>query len=277
MGSEQVNLSGAPETMLATLYLRALDNRSDKPILGDAQAEDAVRRIDYDYSKFRMRARQAPSVAIRAKALDRWTEQCLARQPDVTVLHLGCGLDTRVWRIDPPASVRWYDIDFPEVIDLRRKVFPERDGYETVASSVTEPGLLDRIPDDRPVLVVAEGLTMYLSEEDGLGLLRGITGRFPSGELIFDAFNTFGVKLSNRFNPAVVAAKAHLEFAVDDPSDLESAVPGLRLVAEWQFTDAPELDRYAWPTRMLLQAMGRIPVVRRMGRMLHYRFGDASR
>ncbi|MGW1676931.1 hypothetical protein [Saccharopolyspora sp. NPDC002376] len=106
---------------------------------------------------------------------------------------------------------------------------------------------VDGIPGDQLVLVVAEGLVMYLSEQDGLELLRRITQHFPSGELIFDAFSAFGVRLSNRFNPAVVHTGARPHWGIDDPRALETSVPGLRLVTEWSFTYAPELDRYPMP------------------------------
>ncbi|MGP4015446.1 class I SAM-dependent methyltransferase [Saccharopolyspora sp. 5N708] len=267
---EKVELTGAQATMLATLYLRALDNRSADPMLGDRWADEAVQRIDYDFSKFKISARNAGSVAIRANALDRWVEDAL--RPDMTVLHLGCGLDSRFERVDPPASVEWYDIDQPDVVELRKRLFPELPHRHTIGSSVTAPGLLDDIPGDRPVLMVAEGLTMYLSESDGFALLRRITEHFPSGELLFDAFSSLGVRGSNRFNPVVVRAGAHLEWGIDDPRSLESAVPGLRLVTEWSFTDAPELDRYPTPVRAALRASGHLTSIRRLGRMLRYRF-----
>jgi methyltransferase (TIGR00027 family) len=267
---EKVELTGAQATMLATLYLRALDKRSADPMLGDRYADEAVQRIDFDFGKFKMGARNAGSVAVRAKALDRWVAEAL--RPGMTVLHLGCGLDSRFERVDPPEGVEWYDIDQPDVIELRRRLFPERPHHHTIGSSVTAPDLLDDIPVDRPVLVVAEGLTMYLTESDGLALLRRITEHFPSGELVFDAFSSLGVRVSNRFNPAVVQAGAHLEWGIDDPGSLESEVPGLRFVTEWSFTDAPELDRYPRPVRTAIRASGHLTAVRRMGRMLRYRF-----
>jgi O-methyltransferase involved in polyketide biosynthesis len=61
------------------------------------------------------------------------------------VLHLGCGLDSRVFRIDPLATVHWYDIDFPDVIELRRRLYPERHDYTLIPASVTEAGWLDAI------------------------------------------------------------------------------------------------------------------------------------
>ena len=63
-----------------------------------------------------------------------------------------------------------------------------------LAASVTDPAWLADIPADRPTLFLGEGLTMYLTKDDGLALLRRVVDRFPSGELQFDAFNTLGIR-----------------------------------------------------------------------------------
>src|SRR5215469_9526857 len=115
-GVEKVHLTKEKETLLATLYCKALDSRSKDSILSDKTAEDVVRRIDYDFRKLKIRKDDPASVAIRAKYLDRWTTEFLTNHPDATVLHLGCGLDSRVDRIQPSKTVGWYDIDYPEVI-----------------------------------------------------------------------------------------------------------------------------------------------------------------
>jgi len=64
------------------------------------------------------------------------------------MLHLGCGLDSRVYRIDPPASVRWFDVDYPEVIALRRHLYPERAGYRVIGSSLADLSWLAEVPGD---------------------------------------------------------------------------------------------------------------------------------
>lgn len=272
MEREKVELTGAPETMLATLYLRAMDSRSQNPILGDTDADRMVQRIDYDFG--RMRPQDAPSVAIRAKKIDDWVREFLAENPAATVVHLGCGLDSRGNRVAPPDTVLWYDVDLPEVIEVRRRLLPERDNQHTIAAAVTEPELFDRIPTDKPVLVVAEGLTMYLSEVDGESLLRRIVERFSRGAVVLDLFSRSGIKVSNRFNRYVVQAGARLHWGVDDPRQLEAAVPGLTLDTEWFFTEAPELSRYPWPVRQLFHVSSLIPAVRRLGYVVRYRFGE---
>ena len=108
------------------------------------------------------------------------------------MLHLGCGLDSRYYRLDPGPGVEWYDVDYPDVADLRRQLFPAREHCHVVAASVTDPAWLADVPADRPTLMIGEGLTMYLTEADGVALLRRIVDHAPSGELQFDAFNRFG-------------------------------------------------------------------------------------
>ena len=75
--------------------------------------------IDYDFDKLTGFGDRI-MMPLRARQYDEWLREFLAAHRDAVVLNLGCGLDTRVSRIDPPTSVRWFDIDFPEVIDLRR-------------------------------------------------------------------------------------------------------------------------------------------------------------
>src|SRR5262245_37426911 len=121
MKTEAVHLTREKETLLPTLYGKALDSRTQHPILGDTFADEVVQRLDYDFEKLKLPRGAGISLPVRAKHLDGWTREFLAANPSQTVLHLGCGLDSRVLRIDPAATVRWYDVDHPEVIELRRR------------------------------------------------------------------------------------------------------------------------------------------------------------
>src|SRR5215213_9570373 len=124
MADDQIHLSNDKATYLATLYGKALDARSPNPILGDTFADAAVRQIDFDFTSLKLPNGGDITLPARARHLDGWTRDFIAAHPTSTVLHLGCGLDSRVFRIDPPATVDWYDVDFPDVIDLRRQLYP---------------------------------------------------------------------------------------------------------------------------------------------------------
>ncbi|RJL31288.1 class I SAM-dependent methyltransferase [Bailinhaonella thermotolerans] len=272
MEREKVDLTGAPETMLATLYGRALDFRAPDPILGDAAADEAVRRIEYDWKRTGMNATQAAGVALRARRLDEWTAEFLAEEPSATVLHLACGLDSRVLRLAPPPSVRWFDVDYPEVLELRERLLPRPAGsYRTVGASVTEDGWMEEIPADRPVVAVFEGLTMYLREEDGKRLIRRVVSDFPGGRLLFDCYGTLGIRLQ-KLVPAVRNSGATLHWGIDHPRDLESLHPGLTLLDDLRSVDMPGVERLPRAGRLQMRVLAHLPGFRDIGRILRYGF-----
>lgn len=271
MATEKVHLTKEKETSLITLYGRALESRSQDPVLRDEAAEEAVSRIDYDFGRLKMRKVGPLAVAIRAKQFDLWTAQYLATTPEATVLHLGCGLDSRVFRLNPNASVRWFDVDYPEVIELRRRLYPERAGYHLIASSLTNPSFLDEVPVDRPAMIVAEGLLMYLTEHDVKQLLNRLTNHFPSGQLAFDALSRWGARMA-KADPSVHATGASFHWGIDDPRDLKHLEPRLELVTEVRTPDLPGYCRLPWAMRTLVRVMDPIPALRRLNRLLLYQF-----
>jgi O-methyltransferase involved in polyketide biosynthesis len=280
---ENVHLTKEKETYLATLYGKALDSRVENPILGDTFADEVVRRIDFDFEKLKLPSGGAITLPTRAKHLDSWTREFLDSHPQSTVLHLGCGLDSRVFRIDPPATVRWYDVDLPDVIELRRRLYPARHDYEMIPSSVTDPHWLARIPAERPVLVVAEGLVQYLSEQDAVALFNRITEHFLCGQIIFDAYSRLTVRLINlavRLNallskPTTAGTRMFLPFGIDDPREIEKKVPRLRLITSVPFLTMPELVAllvHSRLQRMVYRALEHFAWYRRSIQHLRYEF-----
>jgi len=214
-------------TNLCTLYLRAYERRSPAPILGDAAAAEAVDRIEYDWARMRRAMRPGSNqylVAMRAKQFDDWSGDFLRRHPNAVVLHLGCGMDTRAFRLRSPGTVQWFDVDQPDVIALRRKLYDDRDGYRMIGSSVTDEAWLDEIPTDRPALLVAEGLLMYLTEPEVRTLLQRLTDRFGSGELVFDTVSPMGPRLSK------VLTKGITKWGIRDAREIEHWNPRLHLL-----------------------------------------------
>lgn len=214
-------------TNLCTLYLRACESRLAQPVLGDHAAAEAVERIDYDFKRMRRASQPWANqflVGLRAKQLDDWTVDFLTRHPDAVVLHLGCGLDTRAFRVQRPDTVDWFDVDQPGVVELRRKLYEDGHGYRMIGSSVTDPGWLDEIPTGRPTLVVAEGLLMYLAPADVRELLQRLTDRFEHGDIAFDTIAPIGPKLSKLISNGMV------KWGINDMREVERWNPRLRLV-----------------------------------------------
>ena len=134
------------DSLFLTLYARAADNRRPHPILGDATADQIVRTADYDFGQLDIDTNLILNVALRAKKLDQVAAEFLARHPDAVGLDLGAGLDTRFERLAPPATVDWYDVDFPAVAAARQRLIPEHPNAHVIGADVTRPGLAGRRP-----------------------------------------------------------------------------------------------------------------------------------
>ena len=270
-----VDLSGAAQTMLTTLYLKALDADFERPVLGDGFAKEAVDRLDYDWRGLRETGTWAPLVTVRTAQYDIWARQFLAVHQKASVVHLGCGLDSRVFRLDPGPGVNWYDVDYPVVIALREKVFPPRPRYQLIASSATDPSWLDQIPNDRPVLLLAEGISMYLTEHDGVALLQRVVERFQSGELQIDFYNWLGIR-SQKAHRLQRQSGSTLYWAVNSPADILDRVSGVRLLAAATLFDASTFSRVPTRFRLASRLVRAVPPLRRMLQYHRYAFGPVN-
>lgn len=273
MDGRSAKLSGVEQTALVTLYLRAVESRSKDSILRDGAAAEAVRRLGDDFGlgslKMRLTAGDRYLVALRARQFDLWAAAFLARHPDAVVVQLGCGLDSRSSRLDVPAGALWFDVDLPEIAALRRKLFPERAGHRTIGASVTEGRWWEEVPWDRPVLAIAEGLLMYLPEQEVRRLLERLTDRFATGELLFDGVAPWVVWISDRL-PRVYGEFA-MHWATRDARELEKGNPRLRRVEE-----VVPLTQYALipsrPYRCLYRALSLIPPLREELKLFRFEF-----
>jgi O-methyltransferase involved in polyketide biosynthesis len=260
-------------TNLCTLYLRAYESRLQRPVLGDKAAAQAVDRIDYDFARMHRAAQPWGNqflVALRAKQIDTWADDFLRRNPNAVVLQLGCGLDSRAFRLDIPSGVRWFDVDVPDVIALRRGLYTDHPGYTMIGSSVTEAGWLDQIPAEHPALIVAEGLLMYLTAAEIRDLLQRLTGRFDSGELLVDLLSPWGPRFSNAPILARASTAGITKWGTRDGRELPEWNPRLDLVETRAFLDPAKVPLK--PQRLLFGVLTAIPFVRNYDRLYRFRF-----
>lgn len=182
-----VDLDGVPETLLMTLYNRAVESQRSDPILRDEEAVRIVEQVDADFAQFGEGRITHP---IRANVFDDWARDFLARHRDATIVNLGAGLSTMHARIDPGAA-RFVDLDLPEAIAVRRRFVEETDRHRMMAGSVLDFSWMDAVDSERPVFFVAAGLLMYFEPEDVRTLFCMLADRFPKAEMAFDAISTW--------------------------------------------------------------------------------------
>ena len=163
---EKVNVTGVTETMVQTLYARAKETKKQNAKIKDEIAVELVERLDYDFSRADKDSVMTYGVIARTIVLDRMVRQYLEKHENTVVVNIACGLDTRCYRMKGK-YLRWYNVDLPETMKIRQQFLPETDPIYQIAKSAMDDSYVDDIDyHGENVLVVIEGLTMYLCEND---------------------------------------------------------------------------------------------------------------
>ena len=272
MGNKfSVSLTGVPETLLIPLYIRAKESQRPDAMLKDDIAVAVVDQLDYDFTRIKLQRHDELAIILRLREFDRFARDFQTTHPDGVVVHIGCGLDTRFERMDD-GRVEWYDLDLPNVIELRRKVIGEQRGrYHLVNISVFDPAWLELAHrhHPRPFLFLAEGVFPYFEEKQVRSLVRTLQSEFPNAELVFDAHTPFVIWADN-LQLASSKVEARLHFALKHGRDVETWSSGIRLLEEWfYFTeDEPRIRPYRW--------VSRTPFIAKSTGIFHYQLGTKS-
>ena len=268
-------LTGVQRVALLTVRLRALDARSDAPILGDALSVQVAERLGLDLSASKVPRSMVRVHAVRDRMLDRVVSGFIAGHPTAVVVDLGCGLDTRRYRCDPPPGVDWYDVDLPAVIGLRERLLSA--GAHLIGADVTTSAWLDGLPRERPAIVVTNGLMLLLTADAFIALARAVTAHFDSGEFAFNAYSRLAMRNSRRAARYVKNGPWSLPAAVgdgiDDPREAETWGARLSLVEEQFMAEAPEINLWppVWRTVARLNARS-VRFARAADRVIRYEF-----
>ena len=225
-----MELNNESKTLFIPLYGKALMSKNNL-FIKDPKAEKIISKVKFDFNELKQSKWLSMYMAVRAKIIDEICSRYIAKNPNTTVVHLGCGLDSRCLRVDN--NISWYDIDFQSVIDLRKQFYVETENYKMIGKSVTDLSWLNEIDSDKQsVLIVAEGLTMYLSEQELQQLLKGINTRFGNATIVFDAYSKQAVKSSKLKNP-VNQMNASIKWGMNNPREFTILNENLEFIKEY--------------------------------------------
>lgn len=257
---ENIDLQGVPETMLQTLYARAAHSKRPDHKFYDAKAIEIVEQLDYDFSKAEKDMAMSTGVIARTILLDQMVGDFVRDNPRGTVINIACGLDTRFYRVDN-GSIRWYNLDLPETIAVRRRFLTETGRVSMIAKSAMDEAWADDIDEtENSTLIVMEGLVMYLTEADVKQILSIIDRRFRSAKVIMETMNPWIVK--HMKEKSIEATRARFTWGLKSGKDLKTLAPGFTWVRDVSLTEGMKV---IYPIYRLL---GQIPAIRNISNKL---------
>lgn len=250
MSKDKIQLTGVAETLLIPLYMRARDAKEQKPFLNDRLALQTVEKLDYDFSKWDSIWVSYYGCVARAKAIDEHVRAFIQQHPQATIISIGSGLDTRFERVDN-GEIRWYDVDFPEVIELRQKLLPTNPRLEMIAKSALDPSWTEEIEADaQDVLVVSEGVIMYFSPQEVSELVDILTTRFSRFTLYLDLISPFAARTSKRHD-ALKKLGIEMKWGSKDGSEVVQMAPQLKQIGLHNFTDEMRYFLNGWKALLI--------------------------
>jgi O-methyltransferase involved in polyketide biosynthesis len=230
---DSIDVSGlgiVQETLLTPLCARADEYTRVDGIVRDQTAYQLVNSISYDFSKIRRYGNTLVGCAIRANVMDRWIAEFLSQNPNGVVTCLGVGLDTVRERNDNKKAT-FVELDFADVIDLRRKCFEENERRIQIVSDVLDSSWLSAVShlQNRKWLFQAAGLLMYL-QPDGVRRLFKILGdNFPGCTFLFDGCSTLAHRNSTKWEATIGTTAATYHWSIDDPREVTHFEPRVRV------------------------------------------------
>ena len=139
-------------------------------------------------------------MGIRSAVFDDWVKQQMLKLPDAAVIHIGCGMDSRVERVGA-MNHKWYDVDFPEVITERKRYYSETANYQMLAGDARDCNWLDNIQESKCAIVIMEGVSMYLTPQELGRLTENLNDHFERIVLLLDCYTAMAAKMSKYKNP----------------------------------------------------------------------------
>lgn len=248
---EKITLSGVPETMLQTLYARAKETRN-RGAIHDEKAVELLQKLNYDFFLADHDTAMHSGVIARTIVLDRLVRDFLQAHPGAVVVNIACGLDTRCYRVD--GFSHWYNLDLPETIAVREKLLPENGSISQIAMSAMEDWGGKITETGASVLVIIEGLTMYLTQKDVQQIFEVIARRFDCTTVFVETMNPLMAKSFKE--KSIEGSKAKFTWGIKDGKTLATLLPKFQCKEEHSLTEGMAVFAPVY------KVLGKIPAVR---------------
>ena len=189
-------------TAFYTCGIRMLDAERQEPVVGDAYAQcfmsdEAMGVLE----RFRKLDRANAGNLTRHRIIDDYLRGALQSDPNSCVVLLGAGFDTRAYRLQGGV---WFEFDEPAIIAHKDARLPSRECANSLTRIPVRFGVdslqdkLRAVPAGRRVIVVMEGVLLYLQPGQIDDAMRALRQVFPAHLLVCDLVTPLFIKRYSR-------------------------------------------------------------------------------
>ena len=259
-------MNNVNKTLYIPLYGKAFVSKKNI-ILKDKKAEEIWEQEGFSLKGKSKSKWLAYFMAMRSAIYDEWLMHKIKANPNAVVLHIGCGMDSRIERISSKIT-NWYDIDFPEVIEERQKYFTETDFYHMISADMRTEQWKNHINPNQDAIIILEGVSMYFAPVDLQGLLSRLAGYFNSVRILMDCYTEKAAKISKYKNP-INDVGVTTVYGYDNTEDLAEK-SGLQFLSEYNMTPEKYIDELQGIERKIFKKLFAGKISKSMYKMFEF-------
>lgn len=227
------------ETALITLAIRASETARPNARIKDLKAKEIIDYLGVDVSKFDPFLSHEGVVA-RTILFREQLKDLLKKYPDAVCINLGCGFDDKFSQVDN-GTLLWYDVDLPDQIEVRRKVFEDRDRCTMMEGDALDGSWTKELPRTSMNIIVMEGVLEYFTKEQVRTCLHMLCDNFEHGYLLAELHSPF-LEKNSKHHDAVKHTKAKFGWGTKSGKEYEEVEPRMHLVSETSYNE--EMKKY---------------------------------
>lgn len=259
-------MNSVNKTLYIPLYGKAYVSRKGY-FLKDSKAEEIWAAEGFALKGKARSKWLAYYMGIRSAVFDQWVTRKMEEMPGAVVLHLGCGMDSRVLRVASQGHL-WIDVDLPAVMDERRRYFSPSPGYRMLAGDLRQTKWLEDLPENGDAIVVMEGVSMYLTREELQSLMEELGQRFETIALLMDCYSIRAARLSQLRNPVRQVGVTKV-YGLDRPLELQRG--GFVFDREHSMTPRKFIEELQGAERYIFQTLYAGKFAGKLYRLYEYR------
>lgn len=243
-------VKGVSETMLLPLMGRAMETKKSDGILNDVKSLDIYNELDYDFNRFDGSDVESSMTrtVIRTCIIDKIVGQYIKEHPSMTVVEIGCGLNTRFDRLDN-GSLRWFDLDVQEVHRVWREFFVEDERHTFLPCSAFEERWMEEVRREgsEPYFFISEASVIYFPEQKVRELFVGLNEYFSGGYYLFDSATPDFLEKINDGDDPLKYCDAHMSWGLEDVDILSDWVDGIEVIERVDIEDRDNRYSHLYP------------------------------
>ena len=227
------------ETALIPLAIKASETSRPDARIRDVKAKEIIDTLGVDVSKYDPFLSHEGVVARTIMFRDK-LKSILRKYPEALCINLGCGFDDKFSQVDN-GKLTWFDVDLPDQIAVRRKVYHDRERCTMLDGSALDGEWTKQLPKAKVNVIVMEGVLEYFSKEQVKICLNMLCDSFEHGFLLAELHSPF-LEKNGSHHDAVKHTNAKFGWGTRSGEEYIPLEPRMKLVSEKSYND--EMKKY---------------------------------